>query len=110
MLAIQAAIGAQQAIATHAWTDGLAVRVRMGIHSGRPSLSSGGYVGLSVHAAARICRIAEGGQIVVSRAAVQGLGESIGDGIELLSIGRHRLRGLPQAMELFEVRGAALAG
>lgn len=110
MLAIQAAIGAQQAIATHAWTDGLAVRVRMGIHSGRPSLSSGGYVGLSVHAAARICRIAEGGQIVVSRAAVQGLGESIGDGIELLSIGQHRLRGLPQAMELFQVRGAALAG
>jgi len=34
---------------------------------------------------------------------VQSLGESIEDGIELLSMGEHRLRGLPQALELFEV-------
>jgi class 3 adenylate cyclase len=104
--AIRAAIGAHQAIASHAWADGLAVRLRMGIHSGRPSLTSGGYVGLSVHAVARICRVAQSGQIVVSRAAVQSLGESIEDGIELLSMGEHRLRGLPQALELFEVSAA----
>lgn len=103
-LAIQAAIGAQQQIATHAWADGVAVRVRMGVHSGRPSLNSGGYVGLSVHAAARICSLAEGGQIIVSRAAVNGLSEPVDDGISLLSMGEHRLRGLPQAMELFQVQ------
>jgi len=107
-LAIQAAVGAQQAIATHAWAEGLAVRVRMGIHSGRPNLTNGGYVGLSVHAAARICRVAEGGQIIVSRAAVQALGGPVDDGIELLSIGEHRLRGLPQAIELFQLRGPAV--
>ena len=102
--AVQAAIGARQAIARQAWPRGLAVRVRMGIHSGRPSLTSGGYVGLSVHAAARICSLADGGQIVVSRAAAHSMGESIGEGVELVSMGEHRLSGLPQAMELFQVQ------
>ena len=102
--AILAAIAARRALAAYAWPNGLTVRVRIGVHSGRPSLTSGGYVGLSVHAAARICRIAEGGQIVVSRASTHSLGGSLGDGIELVSIGEHRLRGLPQAMELFQVQ------
>lgn len=105
-LAIRAALAAQRALAAQAWPDGLPVRLRMGIHSGRPSLTSGGYVGLSVHAAARICALAEGGQIVISAAAVQASGGSRDEGLELRSLGEHRLRSLPHSMELFQV-GAA---
>lgn len=102
-LAFRAAIAAQGAISAHAWPDGLPVRIRIGIHSGRPSLSAAGYVGLSVHAVARICRIAEGGQIVISRAAAQSLRDELQGGLELVSMGERPLRGLAQAMELFRV-------
>jgi class 3 adenylate cyclase len=34
---------------------GVDVRLRIGLHRGRPALTDIGYVGLSVHAAARIC-------------------------------------------------------
>jgi class 3 adenylate cyclase len=36
--------------------------VRAGIHSGRPTLTDTGYVGLSVHTVARLCSVAHGGQ------------------------------------------------
>ena len=45
------------------------VRVRAGIHSGRPTLTDDGYIGLSVHTAARVCAVAHGGQIVVTEHA-----------------------------------------
>lgn len=52
--ALSAAVAAQRAIATHPWPEGVALRVRMGLHTGEPSLVSEGYVGLDVHHAARI--------------------------------------------------------
>ena len=50
------------------WPGGSEVRLRIGLHRGRPQLTETGYVGLSVHAAARICFAAHGGQIVLSSA------------------------------------------
>lgn len=98
--AVTAAVAAQRAMATRAWPDDITVRVRMGLHSGRPTLTPTGYVGLSVHAAARICRVAQGGQIVLSGAVVTALGEPLGEEMDLRSLGEHRLRGLPHAIEL----------
>src|SRR3982751_886217 len=66
--ALVAAIEVQRALAEGPWPDGIDVRVRAGIHSGRPALTETGYVGLAVHAAARICYGAHGGQIVLSSA------------------------------------------
>ena len=63
--AVGAAVTMQRAIAAYAWPEGVEVRVRSGIHSGRPELTDSGYVGLSVHTVARICAAAHGGQIVV---------------------------------------------
>ncbi len=36
--AVSAAIAAQRALAAHAWPEGIEVRVRMGLHTGEPSL------------------------------------------------------------------------
>ena len=52
--AVSAAVAAQHALATHSWPEGGVVRVRMGVHTGEPSLASEGYVGMDVHHAARI--------------------------------------------------------
>ncbi len=67
--ATQAAAAAQQAIAEHAWPEGVAVKVRMGIHSGDPEVAGDRYVGLAVSRAARICASAHGGQVLLSSSA-----------------------------------------
>ena len=36
--AIQATVAAQRALTTHSWPEGVVVRVRMGLHTGEPSL------------------------------------------------------------------------
>ena len=66
--ALEAALAIQRAIKAGPWPKGIDVRVRIGVHSGRPTLTETGYVGLSVHAAARISYAAHGGQIVISSA------------------------------------------
>jgi class 3 adenylate cyclase len=106
--AIEAAVALQRALGKRAWPDDLDVRVRVGIHSGRPTLTDVGYIGLAVHTTARVCSAAHGGQIVVStntRAAVR---TSAPAGIRFCNLGRHRLPGLPEVETLFQVQAQGL--
>jgi class 3 adenylate cyclase len=106
--AIEAATAIQRAVGERGWPDDLAVRVRIGIHSGRPTLTDVGYIGLAVHTAARVCAAAHGGQIVISgetKAAAQG---SPPAGIRFRSLGRHRLPGLADPQALFQVEADGL--
>src|SRR4030095_9600279 len=66
--AVEAAGGVPQKLAAREWTEGLQVRLRIGIHSGHPTLTEAGYIGLAVHTTARVCAAAHGGQIIVSAA------------------------------------------
>jgi class 3 adenylate cyclase len=100
--AIAAALAIQDRLRTHAWPEAVEVRVRVGIHSGRPTLTDAGYVGLAVHAVARICAVARGGQILVSHAALRSLGPELPTGIAVADLGEHRLRGLPEPERLYE--------
>ena len=65
--AVSAAIAAQRALFTHVWPEGVTVRVRIGLHTGEPSVSTEGYVGLDVHRAARIMSAGHGGQVLLSQ-------------------------------------------
>src|SRR5437868_13612496 len=47
--ALDAAVAIQRELDGRAARDGLEVRVRVGIHSGRPTLTEAGYIGLAVH-------------------------------------------------------------
>ena len=106
--AIEAAVAIQRELGNRAWGDGLEVQVRVGIHSGRPTLTDAGYIGLAVHTAARLCSAAHGGQIVVSAATRAAVGASAPTGIRFRSLGRHRLPGLPDAEMLFQVQAQGL--
>ncbi len=64
--AVEAAAGAQRALASHDWPEDVEVRVRMGLHTGEASVGSDGYVGLAVHQAARIGDAGHGGQVLLS--------------------------------------------
>jgi class 3 adenylate cyclase len=106
--AVEAAVAFQRALGTRAWPEGLEVRVRVGIHSGRPTLTNVGYIGLAVHTTARVCAAAHGGQIVVSAASRAAIGTSAPTGIRFRNLGRHRLPGLPEAETLFQVQAPGL--
>jgi class 3 adenylate cyclase len=101
--ALEAALAIQRAMHAGPWPRGIDVRLRIGLHRGRPALTDTGYVGLSVHAAARICFAAHGGQIVVSSAVRAAVLESLSDGVTLSSLGTWRFRGLPEPVVLYQV-------
>jgi class 3 adenylate cyclase len=106
--ALEAALAIQRAMRAGPWPDGIDVRVRIGVHSGRPTLTETGYVGLSVHTAARICYAAHGGQIVLSSSVQAGVSESLADGISLRSLGAWRFQGLGEPEDLYQVEAADL--
>jgi class 3 adenylate cyclase len=106
--AVEAALGIQRAMRAAAWPEGLDVRLRIGLHRGRPALTDTGYVGLSVHAAARICFAGHGGQILVSSPVRVAVIDSLPDGVSLRSLGAWRFRGLPEPVDLFQVEAADL--
>src|SRR5438552_16337026 len=43
--AVSAVVDVQRALAAHTWPEGVTVRVRMGVHTGEPTLSGENYVG-----------------------------------------------------------------
>jgi class 3 adenylate cyclase len=106
--ALDGALAIQRSMAAGGWPGGNDVRLRIGLHRGRPSLTDTGYVGLSVHAAARICFAAHGGQIVMSSAVRTALGDSLPEGVALSDLGAWRFRGLPEPVVIFEVETADL--
>src|SRR5688500_11624639 len=63
------------------------IRVRMGLHTGTPTLAAEGYVGADVHRGARVGALAHGGQIVLSPTTAALL-----DGQPLRDLGLHRLK------------------
>ena len=106
--AIEAAVAIRRELGDRTWAERVEVRLRVGIHSGRPTLTDAGYIGLPVHATARLCSAAHGGQIVVSGATRAVIGTSAPSGVRFRSLGRHRLPGLPEAETLFQVLARGL--
>jgi class 3 adenylate cyclase len=106
--ALEGALGTQRAMRTGVGPGGNEVRLRIGLHRGRPALTDTGYVGISVHAAARICFAAHGGQIILSSAVRKALGDSLPEGVRLKDLGAWRFRGLPEPVQLFQVQAPDL--
>ncbi len=108
--AVSAAVAAQRAYASHSWPDGVTVRVRMGLHSGEPSRTAEGYVGLDVHRAARIMGVGHGGQVLLSHTTHDLVEHSLPEGVSLRELGEHRLKDLQHPSRLFQLVIAGLPG
>jgi class 3 adenylate cyclase len=108
--AVRAAVAAQRELAACAWPGGVAVRVRMGLHTGEPRVAGDDYVGMDVHRAARICSAAHGGQVVVSEATERILAGEPVEGVGLQGLGEHRLKDLSDPLRLYQVRAMGLIG
>jgi len=90
--AVAGAVAAQRALSTHEWPEGSEVRVRMGLHTGEPSVGDEGYLGLDVVRAARICSAGHGGQILLSETTRALLGNELPDGVAIVDLGQQDLK------------------
>jgi len=106
--ALAAVVGAQRALAAHAWPQGVAVRVRMALHTGEAILTESGYIGLDVHRAARIGSAGHGGQVLLSEATQALVKFDLPDGVTLRDLGEHHLKDLRTPKHLYQLVIAGL--
>ena len=92
--AVDAAVTAQRA---------LELPVRMGLATGEAELRAGDYFGAVLNRAARVMAAGHGGQILLADSTAGLL-----SGIDLLDLGPRRLRDLPAAVGIFQVRTSGL--
>jgi class 3 adenylate cyclase len=90
--AVRAAVAAQRGLAETPWPDGVAIRVRMGLHSGEGILGGDNYLGIEVNRAARIAATGHGGQIVLSDTTSALVASSMPAGTTVRDLGPHRLK------------------
>jgi predicted ATPase len=103
MPAVNAAVDAQRALATHEWPLDATVRVRMGLETGEPVRHEDNYMGIDVHRAARIAGTANGAQIVIGQSAQEDVKDLLASHLTLRDLGLHRLKDLAGLEHLFQV-------
>lgn len=101
--ALEAALAIQRRMRDKRWPDERKVLARIGVHRGHPTRTETGYIGLSVHAVARVCQAAHGGQILISRSVHEAIAEGLAEDIGFRDLGQHRLRGFPRPDVLYQV-------
>jgi class 3 adenylate cyclase len=74
------------------------IAVRMGLHTGTPTVAAEGYVGIDVHRAARVGALAHGGQVIVSASTAALLEDE-----PLRDLERHRLKDFDAPTRLFQL-------
>jgi predicted ATPase len=92
--AVDAAVAAQRE---------LELPVRMGIATGEAELRGEDYFGAVLNRAARVMAAGHGGQVLLAESTAGLL-----SGVDLLDLGPRRLRDLPTAVEVFQVRAPGL--
>ena len=101
--AVEAVVEAQRAIHAHPWPPGAPVRVRMGLHTGTPTIANADYVGIDVHRAARIAACGHGGQVLLSRDSHEIVTAALPLGVTTRDLGEHRLKDLERPEWIFEL-------
>ena len=106
--AIACAMATQRALASHDWPDGVAVRVRMALHTGEPMISDAKYVGMDVHVAARIASAGHGGQVLLSQSTQSLVRDDLPPGATLRDLGPHQLKDIRLPQQIFQLDMAGL--
>ncbi|MFL5973122.1 MAG: adenylate/guanylate cyclase domain-containing protein [Gaiellaceae bacterium] len=100
--AVSGAVAAQRELSTQSWPDSVDVKVRMGLHTGEPTVGEEGYLGMDVVRAARICSAGHGGQILLSETTRSLVGNSIPKGTAVRDLGQANLKDI-QHERIFEL-------
>ena len=81
----------------------IALKVRMGLHTGVAELRDGDYFGTPLNRAARVMSVAHGEQILLSAASAELVRRDLPEGVTLRELGEHRLKGLLDPERLVQV-------
>ena len=89
------------------WPDDIRVRIRVGLHTGELQ-EPGDLRGPIANRAARVRALADGGQVFVSEATAGLLGTRLPDGLGLVDLGTHRLRGFDRPENVYALSAPSL--
>jgi hypothetical protein len=101
--AVDAVTRIQSAHVAETWPQGAQVRVRIGLHTGEPTLSEEGYLGLDVVRAARLCGAARGGQVLMSQVTRALVGSALPDGASVQLLGERELKDIDEPEVVYEL-------
>jgi class 3 adenylate cyclase len=102
--AVAAAVEVQRSHAAAEWPDDAVVRVRIGLHTGEPTVGDEGYHGLDVVRAARICGVGRGGSVLLSETTRALVGSTMPEGVSVSPPDEQRLKGLDESELVYELR------
>jgi predicted ATPase/class 3 adenylate cyclase len=100
---VRAALAGQLAIGAEDWGEVGEIRVRMGLHTGDIQVRGEHYFGPALFRCARLMAIGHGGQILLSRATRDLVGEGLPAGVVLKALGTHRLKDLAEPTEIYQL-------
>jgi predicted ATPase/class 3 adenylate cyclase len=100
---LAAAITGQRVIRAQDWGAIGQIRVRMGVHTGDVEVHGEHYFGPALFRCARLMAVGYGGQVLLSRATRDLVGDGLPDGASLRPLGTHRLKDLAEATEVYQV-------
>jgi class 3 adenylate cyclase len=101
--AVDAVTRIQSAHVAELWPQGAEVRVRIGLHTGEPTLSDEGYLGLDVVRAARLCGAARGGQVLMSQVTRALVGSALPEGAKVQLLGERELKDIDEPEIVYEL-------
>jgi len=102
--AVAACVAAQRALEAEPWSETGPLRVRMALHCGAAEPSpNGDYLAPSLNRLARLLATGYGSQVLLSTALREVVGEHLPAGVSAISLGKHRLRDLLAAEEVWQL-------
>jgi predicted ATPase/class 3 adenylate cyclase len=100
---VSACLKAQHELASAAWGETGALRVRMALHVGEAARRNGDYYGPTLNRAARVMSAGHGGQVLLSAAAAALVVDQLPEGSTLHDLGEHRLKDLGHPERVFQL-------
>ena len=107
--ALTAAITLQRDMAAHDWPGDLRIRTRAAVHTGTVELRGGTYYGPVVNRCVKLRALAHGGQVILSKATADAVGDGLPEGATLEDLGTHRLKELAVPERVYELRHPEMA-
>jgi class 3 adenylate cyclase len=101
--AVRATLQLQRQLAEPDAIEGIALRVRCGMHAGVDERRDNDFFGSGVNRAARIMSVAHGGQVLLSQAVAALVGERLPGDVSLRDLGNVRLRDLATPERVYQV-------